>query len=399
MPGGPCVSDDHEIFANEPTPSKIKEALLSLLMEKDIRHITSKEIAALANVSRGALYFYYEDKYDIFEEIVEEQKDGLQMAIFDSLKDLDHINLREMNLKVLPALSYVAMHTPFFLTMMDRNKMPYVNFHAFFFEVFNREILLTPMKENVSETLKDLYVHYRALYTYAIILFWFKEGMKPSPEKISRQYWDLVSQKRYYWIFGVPVLPDEEEDRIDRRVIRTRQALQEAMIQLIIEKKDYSAVTISDITRRSDMRRATFYDHYSGKEDLLKAIIHHFCTDIIAILTLEGSREKVTIKQSEAILVRLFAYLSEYTSIVHFMSGNYGIPDPIPEILNTLSQFYLKQSIDIHAGKQMYAYYVSGLLVGLILYRLQEGKEYTPQFLAQEFIQFLDLKKYKINLL
>lgn len=198
------MSDDHEIIANEPIPSKIKEALLSLLMEKDIRRITSKEIAALANVSRGALYFYYEDKYDIFEEIVEEQKDGLQMAIFNSLKDLDHINLREMNLKVLPALSYVAMHTPFFLTMMDRNKMPYVNFHAFFFEVFNREVLLTPMKENVSETLKDMYVHYRALYTYAIILFWFKEGMKPSPEKISRQYWDLVSQKD---ITGFSVFP------------------------------------------------------------------------------------------------------------------------------------------------------------------------------------------------
>ncbi|WP_285765878.1 TetR family transcriptional regulator [Peribacillus sp. SI8-4] len=368
-------------------------------MVKDIRHITSKEIAALANVSRGALYFYYEDKFAIFEEIVQEQKEGLQNAIFDSLKDLDHIDLREMNLKVLPALSYVAKHTPFFLTMMDRNKMPYVNFHAFFFEVFNREIMLTPMKENVSESLKDLYVHYRALYTYAIILYWFKEGMEPTPEKISRQFWDLVSQKRYYWIFGVPVLPEEKEARIDRRVIRTRQALQEAMIQLIIEKKDYSAVTISDITRRSDMRRATFYDHYSGKADLLKAITHQFCTDIIAILTLEGSTEEVTMKQSEAILVQLFAYLSEHTSIVHFISGNYGIPDPIPEILNRLSQFFLKQRINIHAGKQMYAYYVSGLLVGLILYRLHEGKEFTPQFLAQEFIQFLDLKKYKINLL
>ncbi|XHU84071.1 TetR/AcrR family transcriptional regulator [Peribacillus muralis] len=399
MPGGAFVSYDFNSVANEPTPSKIKEALLKLLIEKDIRHITSKEIAGLANVSRSALYFYYEDKFDIFEEIVQEQKEGLQRAIFDSLNGLDQINLQEMKLKVLPSLSYVAKHIPFFLNMMDRNKMPYVNFHAFFFDVFNREIMLTPMKENVSETLKDMYVHYRALYTYAIILFWFKEGMKLSPEEISQQYWDLVSQKRYYWMFGATVLPDEKEDRIDRRIIRTRQALQEAMVQSIIEKKDYSAVTISDITRRSDVRRATFYDHYSSKDDLLKAITHKFCADMIAILTIEGSMENVTITQSEDILTRLFAYLSEHTSIVHFISGNYGIPDPIPEILNTLSSFYLKQQIDIHAGKQMYAYYVSGLLVGLILYRLQEGKEYTPQFLAEEFIQFLDLKKYKINLL
>ncbi|MGE7877509.1 TetR/AcrR family transcriptional regulator [Peribacillus muralis] len=393
------MSYDHDHLTNESTPSKIKEALLKLLIEKDIRHITSKEIAGMANVSRGALYFYYEDKFDIFEEIVQEQKEGLQKAIFDSLNGLDQINLEEMKLKVLPSLSYVATQIPFFLNMMDRNKMPYINFHAFFFEVFNREIMLTPMKENVSETLKDMYVHYRALYTYAIILFWFKEGMEPSPEKISQQYWDLVSQKRYYWMFGVPILPGEREARIDRRVIRTRQAMQEAMVQLIIEKKDYSAVTISDITRRSDVRRATFYDHYSSKDDLLKVITHEFCADIITILTIEENSGNVTIKQAEAMLVRLFAYLSEHTSIVHFISGNYGIPDPIPEILNTLSEFYLKQRIDTHAGKKMYAYYVSGLLVGLILYRLHEGKVYTPQFLAQEFIQFLDLKKYKINLL
>ncbi|MGE7758818.1 TetR/AcrR family transcriptional regulator [Peribacillus sp. NPDC097895] len=390
---------DHENPASESTPSKIKEALLTLLIGKDIRHITSKEIAEHASVSRGTLYFHYEDKFDIFEEIVEEQKEGVRKAIFDSLKGMDHINLQDMNLKVLPVLSYVAEHTPFFLNMMERNKMPYVNFHAFFIQVFNKEIMLTPMKENISDTLKDMYVHYRTLYTYAFILFWFKEGMQPSPERVSQQYWELVSQKRYYWIFGLPVQSDEREVRIDRRVIRTRQALQEAMLQLIIEKKEYSAVTISDITRRSDMRRATFYDHYSSKEDLLKAITHGFCSDLIGILTIEGRTEKVTIEQSEAILVQLFTYLTEHTSIVHFISGNYGIPDPIPEIVNVLSTFYLKQQIEIHAGKEMYAYYVSGLIVGLIVYRLQEGKEYTPRFLAKEFIQFLDLKKYKINLL
>lgn len=389
------MSTQDEKQDKETIPSKIKDALLFLLQEKDIHHITSKEIAESASVSRGALYVYYEDKFDILEEIVEEQKEGLSNAIYDSLKDLDYINLQQMKLKVLPALSYVANHVSFFRNMLNRNNVPYINFHSFFIEVFNKEVMLTPEKDDKSETVKEMYVHYRTLYTYAIILYWFKEGMKSSPEMISQRYWDLVSQKRYYWIFGSSIKPKDKEVRIDRRIIRTRQALQAAMIDLIREKKDYSTLTISDITRRSDMRRATFYDHYSSIEDLFKATIRNTCYDIIGILTLETKPDTA---QAEEVLIKLFSYLAEHRTIIHFINGEYGVPDSIPEILNVLSNFYIGQQIDIHAGKDMYAYYVSGLIVGLILYRLQEGKNHSPRYLAKEFIQFLDLKKYKIHM-
>lgn len=392
------MSTQDEKKDKETIPSKIKDALLALLQEKDIHHITSKEIAEYASVSRGALYVYYEDKFDILEEIIEEQKEGLSMAIYDSLKDLDSINLQKMKLKVLPALSYAADHIPFFRNMLNRNNIPYINFHSFFIEVFNKEVMLTPENVEISDTSKDMYIHYRTLYTYAIILYWFKEGMKSSPELISQQYWDLVSQKRYYWIFGSPIKPMDKEVRIDRRVIRTRQALQTAMIELIMEQEDYSKLTITDITRRSDIRRATFYDHYSSIRDLFKATIQKTCTDIIEILTLDTMPETYTIEQAEEVLIQLFSYLSEHKSIVHLINGQYGVPDPIPEILNVLSDFYLGQQIEIHAGKDMYAYYVSGLIVGLILYRLQEGKNHSPQYLAREFLQFLDLKKYKIHM-
>lgn len=388
----------HEHQDKEIIPSKLKAALLSLLEEKDILHITGKEIAEHASVSRGALYFYYEDKFDILAEIVEEQKDGLRKAIYDSLKDLDYINLQQMKLKALPALSYVADHVPFFRNMLNRNNIPYINFHSFFIEVFNKEVVLIPEKPDLSDTVKDMYVHYRTLYTYAIILYWFKEGMKSSPETISRQYWELVSQKRFYWIFGSSIKPKDKEARPDRRITRTRQALQAAMIDLIVEKENYSAVTISEITRKSNIRRATFYDHYSSIEDLFKATIHNTCSDIIDILTIDIKPESFTAAQAEEVLIQLFSYLSEHTSIIHFMNGKHGVPDPVPEILNVLSGFYLEQQIDIHAGKDMYAYYISSLIVGLILYRLQEGRNHSPQYLAREFIQFLDLKKYKIHL-
>jgi AcrR family transcriptional regulator len=58
--------------------------------------------------------------------------------------------------------------------------------------------------------------------------------------------------------------------REDRRVARTRRALREALVALILEK-GYEAITIQDLIDRADIGRSTFYAHYLDKQDLLMA--------------------------------------------------------------------------------------------------------------------------------
>jgi AcrR family transcriptional regulator len=57
-------------------------------------------------------------------------------------------------------------------------------------------------------------------------------------------------------------------DKNDRRSQRTRQLLSEALVQLI-QEKDYSSITVSDIIERANVGRSTFYAHYQDKDDLL----------------------------------------------------------------------------------------------------------------------------------
>lgn len=54
----------------------------------------------------------------------------------------------------------------------------------------------------------------------------------------------------------------------DRRIQRTRLLLQEALLDLIIEK-GYEDITIQDIIDRANIGRSTFYSHYTDKEMLL----------------------------------------------------------------------------------------------------------------------------------
>ena len=59
-----------------------------------------------------------------------------------------------------------------------------------------------------------------------------------------------------------------ENDKTDRRIQRTRQLIQDALVSLITEK-GYEKVTIQDIIDRANVGRSTFYAHYRDKEDLL----------------------------------------------------------------------------------------------------------------------------------
>ncbi len=53
----------------------------------------------------------------------------------------------------------------------------------------------------------------------------------------------------------------------DRRVQRTRDLLQKALIDLIGER-DYDAITIQDVVDRANVGRTTFYVHYASKDEL-----------------------------------------------------------------------------------------------------------------------------------
>jgi AcrR family transcriptional regulator len=64
----------------------------------------------------------------------------------------------------------------------------------------------------------------------------------------------------------------------DRRVRRTRRALQDALIALILEK-GYEAVTVQDILDRADVGRSTFYAHFLDKEALLTSQFENLQAD------------------------------------------------------------------------------------------------------------------------
>jgi AcrR family transcriptional regulator len=54
----------------------------------------------------------------------------------------------------------------------------------------------------------------------------------------------------------------------DRRVLRTRRMLREALIALITER-GWDNVSVQDVCERADVGRSTFYTHFADREELL----------------------------------------------------------------------------------------------------------------------------------
>jgi AcrR family transcriptional regulator len=63
--------------------------------------------------------------------------------------------------------------------------------------------------------------------------------------------------------------------KTDRRVVRTRDTLGDALVELIREKP-FDDITVQQILDRAGVGRSTFYTHYRDKEDLFMSDVEDF---------------------------------------------------------------------------------------------------------------------------
>jgi AcrR family transcriptional regulator len=111
---------------------------------------------------------------------------------------------------------------------------------------------------------------------------------------------------------------------VDRRVQRTRLAVHQALIALMLEK-GYDAITVQDIIERANIGRATFYAHYQHKEDLLRSGLKDLRKQLLgyqrAALAKAGSARERSLGFSPALFEHAYSHRDTYQAIVGRRSG------------------------------------------------------------------------------
>ena len=77
----------------------------------------------------------------------------------------------------------------------------------------------------------------------------------------------------------------------DRRIVRTRDALGDALIALMHEKS-FDDITVQEVLERAGVGRSTFYVHYRDKEDLLVSDVEDFLEWFVAGFKQNGTSTK-----------------------------------------------------------------------------------------------------------
>lgn len=78
----------------------------------------------------------------------------------------------------------------------------------------------------------------------------------------------------------------------DRRVRRTRLAIFEAFKTLVLSRR-YDEIRVADIIETADVGRSTFYDHFTGKDDVLLSSIEVLFDVLADTVTQRVARENV----------------------------------------------------------------------------------------------------------
>ncbi|WP_042475204.1 TetR/AcrR family transcriptional regulator [Bacillus ndiopicus] len=186
--------------------------------------------------------------------------------------------------------------------------------------------------------------------------------------------------------------------KLDPRVIRTRQLLRDALVELI-DEQGYEKITVQDITQRATLNRATFYLHYRDKLDLLyqssEEILHELVssirppfkekTDFDLLRSYDQPhREFVYLFDQVAINSKLYkVYLTE-KNIPYFATGLKKI---IIDFVSSGIHFMEPDDGKLTVPRDMAIRFYAAAFLEVIVWWLENDMPYTSKFMATQLMR------------
>lgn len=177
----------------------------------------------------------------------------------------------------------------------------------------------------------------------------------------------------------------------DRRSIRTKKLIRNALSELI-EEKGFNDISITDLTTRADINRGTFYLHYMDKYDLLEQVeneiiqgLHEQTKDIDSIDLLNTD----DINKPVPFIVKLFEYFKENAIFFKAILGPKGDPifhNKLKKLIQTnlfenrLPNTFKKENMLI--PEEYFISYILSAHLGVIQKWLESGMKKSPNDMA-----------------
>lgn len=170
--------------------------------------------------------------------------------------------------------------------------------------------------------------------------------------------------------------------KVDKRVLRTRELLADALIEMTSEQ-GYESISIRDLTERAEIGYATFFRHYKSKDELLTEMLNTMVEGFMKLLP-DISEESDPHERG----IVLFQYVDQHTALCQVMLGSQGSSEMFRQLRNVATQTtntLLKDALnDTLPSELVSSHLVSGVF-SLIQWWLDHEKPYSPEKMAEYY--------------
>lgn len=170
---------------------------------------------------------------------------------------------------------------------------------------------------------------------------------------------------------------------IDRRVARTRTVLHNALLSLL-RSKSYDAITVEDLCAKAKIGRSTFYAHYTGKDDLLRARLTHLRDTLLERRRAAAARHAA--HQGLLFSGIMFEHAAEHMHLHRHLLGNRGGGIALAMIRDMLAELVRDEIAPAGraAGgdalmRDFTVAYVVGAFMAVMDWWMKQGKTLSPQ--------------------
>jgi len=194
----------------------------------------------------------------------------------------------------------------------------------------------------------------------------------------------------------------KKSQKLDPRVVRTRQMLRTALVSLI-EEKGFDAITVQDIADRAELNRATFYLHFKDKQDLLVKSLRDAIDELVADIGASTDEQGQLIFDGSLRPIKaVFEHVAQHARFYRVMMSAEGVPAFIAGVRDYMAEITLKwlkalqpKPRQSQVPLEIVANSLSWSLLGVLIWWLEHDMPHSPDYMAEQFrlLITLDLRQ------
>lgn len=177
----------------------------------------------------------------------------------------------------------------------------------------------------------------------------------------------------------------------DRRVLRTRQLVLDALLALIREQ-GYDSITVQEIIDRANIGRSTFYAHFKDKDDLLIQGLNDIIHSLVAELDIAATHSALNLHLPIICVEPLFRHAEEEFKLHRAIFGSQGIHIIIHRIRKHLSEHIQEKLEQLYGSDpgagmplELLAFHLASTAMNLLRWWLDNNRPYSPQDMDRYF--------------